>query len=131
MPEEQQAEGPEWQTKKDPVYIVIPVHVEAKVLGKLAVHRMVRTGPSEGDLVFTWTVSHVPTGCAITQHLAEPVAHRLMKALHQLDWNFEREEDMPPKTRERAPKIIQQNTGHQYRPKSATPRRKRTDKGEK
>ena len=80
--------------------------VNARALGKLAVHRTLGLVPPWVPPTSIWGVSHVPTGFLVTEYLSESAALKIVEDLQRLDWNFERPEDMPPNTKKQTPKII-------------------------
>jgi hypothetical protein len=98
----------DWQKQR----ITIPLRsgrrarVNAQVLGRLAVHRSRLTRLQIVLHGETHTVTHTPTGFGVCVCESEPIALEIAKELQRLDWEFQRPEDLPAKTKREAPKII-------------------------
>lgn len=73
--------------------------VEAEVVGALAIHRSV------GVFDDSWTLTHVPTGCAIMMSFNRARLDVLRTRLQQLDWSFTTPDAMPSRTRNEGVKI--------------------------
>jgi hypothetical protein len=99
-----------WQKKR----ITVPradgswVRTQAKVLGKLAVHQSLN---DFGKFAGWSTITHVPTGYAVTDGLTKPTALELAEELQRLDWNFERPEDLSAETLTQGRELIAKYRG--------------------